>query len=116
LILESLSLQDTQLKVATLELIKFILLEAPNVFSVHISSAISLLLSGAKRLPGNDVYIRTKSIEILGLLPKKIDVKILASFKPTIIRSLEECLDDHKLAVRWESAATRNIWFLTEFD
>ncbi|KAJ3262262.1 hypothetical protein HK103_002675 [Boothiomyces macroporosus] len=115
MLIQSLSLDEPKLKLATLTTFNLMAKETPSLLAQQIDTMVSSLLKMAdfnNLAQGNNAYVRVEALRILGLFPGKIEFSILSPFKITIINELGKFLNDPKRVVRKEAANTRGKWFL----
>uniref|UniRef100_A0A8C3LD39 MMS19 nucleotide excision repair protein n=1 Tax=Chrysolophus pictus TaxID=9089 RepID=A0A8C3LD39_CHRPC len=95
LLLEALSCSDRVVQLSTLSCLQPLLLEAPQIMSLHIDTLVTKFLS----LTSSPAMV---AVVVLQLLP----------YKARVIRALAKPLDDKKRLVRKEAVAARGEWFL----
>ncbi|KAL5035210.1 hypothetical protein BDV3_004648 [Batrachochytrium dendrobatidis] len=117
MLLHSLTLNETTLKLGTLDTLQQMVKDAPAVLESQISSIMTLLLPMClfkNANQGNDARVRVSAIAILGLLMSWVNYTVLHPFKPRVLQELAYALDDPKRVVRKEAANTRSIWFMPQ--
>uniref|UniRef100_A0A8C8B9S5 MMS19 nucleotide excision repair protein n=1 Tax=Otus sunia TaxID=257818 RepID=A0A8C8B9S5_9STRI len=97
LLLEALSCSDRVVQLSTLSCLQPLLLEAPQIMSLHVDTLVTKFLSLTSS-PAMAVRIAALAL----LLP----------YKARVIRALAKPLDDKKRLVRKEAVAARGEWFL----
>ncbi len=136
LLLQSLDLEDPDVKVATVETLTVISHENPNAVEGHISSLIGRLLKAATDLKANtpaskvhdpdsaapcllfffSAYLqnpqkgRHASLRCLRTFPGKVKDSALLPYRKALIRGLMTVLDDPKRNVRKEAVDCRTAW------
>ncbi|KAJ3276734.1 hypothetical protein HDV01_002787 [Terramyces sp. JEL0728] len=115
MLIQSLTLNEPKLKLATLTTLNLIAQENPKIIADHVDTMVASLLKMSDYntvSQGNNAYVRVEALKILGLFPGKIEYSILAPFKTNVINELGRFLDDPKRVVRKEAANSRGKWFL----
>ncbi|XP_031453462.1 MMS19 nucleotide excision repair protein homolog isoform X2 [Phasianus colchicus] len=108
LLLEALSCSDRVVQLSTLSCLQPLLLEAPQIMSLHIDTLVTKFLSLASS-PAMAVRIAAlRCAHALTSLP----TIVLLPYKARVIRALAKPLDDKKRLVRKEAVAARGEWFL----
>uniref|UniRef100_A0A669Q0H4 MMS19 nucleotide excision repair protein n=1 Tax=Phasianus colchicus TaxID=9054 RepID=A0A669Q0H4_PHACC len=109
LLLEALSCSDRVVQLSTLSCLQPLLLEAPQIMSLHIDTLVTKFLSLASSpamvcalLSAPHTLLLCPTVVVLQLLP----------YKARVIRALAKPLDDKKRLVRKEAVAARGEWFL----
>ncbi|XP_062435679.1 MMS19 nucleotide excision repair protein homolog isoform X3 [Rhea pennata] len=108
LLLEALSCSDRVVQLSTLSCLQPLLLEAPQIMSLHVDTLVTKFLSLASS-PAMAVRIAAlRCAHALTSLP----TTVLLPYKARVIRALAKPLDDKKRLVRKEAVAARGEWFL----
>ncbi|NXF93163.1 MMS19 protein, partial [Eubucco bourcierii] len=108
LLLEALSCSDRVVQLSTLSCLQPLLLEAPQIMSLHIDTLVTKFLSLTSS-PTMAVRIAAlRCAHALTNLPQTV----LLPYKARVIRALAKPLDDKKRLVRKEAVAARGEWFL----
>ncbi|XP_015722476.1 MMS19 nucleotide excision repair protein homolog isoform X2 [Coturnix japonica] len=108
LLLEALSCSDRVVQLSTLSCLQPLLLEAPQIMSLHIETLVTKFLSLTSS-PAMAVRIAAlRCAHALTSLP----TIVLLPYKARVIRALAKPLDDKKRLVRKEAVAARGEWFL----
>ncbi|XP_030308861.1 MMS19 nucleotide excision repair protein homolog [Calypte anna] len=108
LLLEALSCSDRVVQLSTLSCLQPLMLEAPQIMSLHVDTLVTKFLSLASS-PTMDVRIAAlRCAHALTSLP----TVVLLPYKARVIRALAKPLDDKKRLVRKEAVAARGEWFL----
>lgn len=129
LLLQSLDLNDQEVKAATIESIIVISQESPSAVEGHISSLINRLLKTAEsrntttttttdkqqqiyqRQQGeNTAKVRLNALRCLWIFPGRVKDSALLPFRNRVVRSLWEVLDDRKRDVRKAAVECRAAW------
>ncbi|NWJ09292.1 MMS19 protein, partial [Crypturellus undulatus] len=106
LLLEALSCPDRVVQLSTLSCLQPLLLEAPQIMSLHIDTLVTKVL-GLTSSPMMAVRIAAlRCAHALTYLP----LTVLLPYKPRVIRALAKSLDDKKRLVRKEAVAARGEW------
>ncbi|NXM39162.1 MMS19 protein, partial [Gymnorhina tibicen] len=108
LLLEALSCSDRVVQLSTLSCLHPLLLEAPQIMSLHVDTLVTKFLSLTSS-PAMAVRIAAlRCAHALTSLP----TTVLLPYKGRVIRALAKPLDDKKRLVRKEAVAARGEWFL----
>lgn len=126
LLLQSLDLNDQEVKAATIESIIVISQESPSAVEGHISSLINRLLKTAEsrnttttedkqqqtqRQQGeNTAKVRLNALRCLWIFPGGVKDSALLPLRNRVVRSLWEVLDDRKRDVRKAAVECRAAW------
>ncbi len=131
LLLQSLDLNDQEVKAATIESIIVISQESPSAVEGHISSLINRLLKTAEsrntttttttttadkqqqtqRQQGENIAkVRLNALRCLWIFPGRVKDSALLPFRNRVVRSLWEVLDDRKRDVRKTAVECRAAW------
>lgn len=136
LLLQSLDLNDQEVKAATIESIIVISQESPSAVEGHISSLINRLLKTAEsristinsnstttadkqqqeqqtqrqQWEKNTAKVRLNALRCLWIFPRRIKDSALLPFRNRVVRSLWEVLDDRKRDVRKAAVECRTAW------
>lgn len=133
LLLQSLDLNDQEVKAATIESIIVISQESPSAVEGHISSLINRLLKTAEsrsttsittatttttnkqqqpqRQQGENIAkVRLNALRCLWIFPGRVKDSALLPFRNKVVRSLWEVLDDRKRDVRKAAVECRAAW------
>ncbi|NXL56053.1 MMS19 protein, partial [Chordeiles acutipennis] len=106
LLLEALSCSDRVVQLSTLSCLQPLLLEAPQIMSLHINTLVNQFLSLTSS-PAMAVRIAAlRCAHALTSLP----ITVLLPYKARVIRALAKPLDDKKRLVRKEAVAARGEW------
>ncbi|NXG17043.1 MMS19 protein, partial [Grallaria varia] len=108
LLLEALSCSDRVVQLSTLSCLQPLLLEAPQIMSLHVDTLVTKFLNLTSS-PTMAVRIAAlRCAHALTCLP----TPVLLPYKARVIRALAKPLDDKKRLVRKEAVAARGEWFL----
>ncbi|NWV12203.1 MMS19 protein, partial [Ptilonorhynchus violaceus] len=108
LLLEALSCSDRVVQLSTLSCLQPLLLEAPQIMSLHVDTLVTKILNLTSS-PTMAVRIAAlRCAHALASLP----TTVLLPYKARVIRALAKPLDDKKRLVRKEAVAARGEWFL----
>lgn len=129
LLLQSLDLNDQEVKAATIESIIVISQESPSAIEGHISSLINRLLKSAesrnttttttiadkqqqtqRQQAENTAKVRLNALRCLWIFPGRVKDSALLPFRYGVVRSLWEVLDDRKRDVRKAAVECRAAW------
>ncbi|NWH75754.1 MMS19 protein, partial [Piaya cayana] len=106
LLLEALSCSDRVVQLSTLSCLQPLLLEAPQIMSLHVETLVTKFLSLTSS-PTMAVRIAAlRCVHALTSLP----TAVLLPYKARVIRALAKPLDDKKRLVRKEAVAARGEW------
>ncbi|NXK95056.1 MMS19 protein, partial [Formicarius rufipectus] len=106
LLLEALSCSDHVVQLSTLTCLQPLLLEAPQIMSLHVDTLVTKFLSLTSS-PTMAVRIAAlRCAHALTCLP----TPVLLPYKARVIRALAKPLDDKKRLVRKEAVAARGEW------
>ncbi|KAI9782111.1 MAG: hypothetical protein M1839_005457 [Geoglossum umbratile] len=114
LLLQSLDLDDPDVKAATIDTLSVTVTESPHAIASHVSSVIARLLSAAHPTGGNPPRVRQSALRCLHLLPGAIKNETLLPFKQQVVRNLTSVLDDPKRHVRKEAVDCRAKWLIMD--
>ncbi|SLM40704.1 MMS19, C-terminal [Lasallia pustulata] len=111
LLLQSLDLQDPEVKAATIETLTVVSQESPAAVEGHISSLVNRLLKAAAEPKTNIARVRHNALRCLRVFPGKVKDSALLPYKMAVTRGLIAVLDDPKRHVRKEAVDCRAAWF-----
>ncbi|NXD14736.1 MMS19 protein, partial [Nothocercus nigrocapillus] len=106
LLLEALSCSDRVVQLSTLSCLQPLLLEAPQIMSMHIDTLVSKVLSLTS---SPTMAVRIAALRCAHALTN-LPLTVLLPYKPRVIRALAKPLDDKKRLVRKEAVAARGEW------
>uniref|UniRef100_A0A8C4KAR1 MMS19 nucleotide excision repair protein n=2 Tax=Dromaius novaehollandiae TaxID=8790 RepID=A0A8C4KAR1_DRONO len=108
LLLEALSCSDRVVQLSTLSCLQPLLLEAPQIMSLHVDTLVTKFLSLAS---SPTMAVRIAALRCAHALTS-LPTTVLLPYKARVIRALAKPLDDKKRLVRKEAVAARGEWFL----
>ena len=111
LLLQSLDLQEPDVKAATLQNLTIIIQESPKAVEGHIGSLLSRLLKACSDRSGNSAAVRLNALRCLRVFPGKVKDSTLLPYKNNVTRGLMPVLDDPRRNVRKEAVECRAAWF-----
>ncbi|XP_006831274.1 PREDICTED: MMS19 nucleotide excision repair protein homolog isoform X2 [Chrysochloris asiatica] len=108
LLLEALSCPDCVVQLSTLSCLQPLLLEAPQVMSLHVDTLVTKFLNLSS---SPSMALRIAALQCVHALTR-LPTPVLLPYKPQVIRALAKPLDDKKRLVRKEAVSARGEWFL----
>ena len=111
LLLQSLDLEDSEVKVATIKTLTVISHKNPNAVEGRFKSLISRLLNLVTCSNVNTTSVRHHALKCLQGFPRGMRGSTLLPHKNTVTRGLVSVLDDAKRHVRKEAVECRSAWF-----
>uniref|UniRef100_A0A8C3WRM2 MMS19 nucleotide excision repair protein n=1 Tax=Catagonus wagneri TaxID=51154 RepID=A0A8C3WRM2_9CETA len=108
LLLEALSCPDSVVQLSTLSCLQPLLLEAPQVMSLHVDTLVTKFLNLSS---SPSMAVRIAALQCMHALTR-LPTPVLLPYKPQVIRALAKPLDDKKRLVRKEAVLARGEWFL----
>uniref|UniRef100_A0A8C7BPW7 MMS19 nucleotide excision repair protein n=1 Tax=Neovison vison TaxID=452646 RepID=A0A8C7BPW7_NEOVI len=108
LLLEALSCSDCVVQLSTLSCLQPLLLEAPQVMSLHVDTLVTKFLNLSS---SPSMAVRIAALRCMHALTR-LPTPVLLPYKPQVIRALAKPLDDKKRLVRKEAVSARGEWFL----
>ncbi|KAM5139448.1 MMS19 nucleotide excision repair protein homolog isoform 1-T1 [Callospermophilus lateralis] len=108
LLLEALSCPDSVVQLSTLSCLQPLLLEAPQVMSLHVETLVTKFLNLSS---SPSMAVRIAALQCMHALTH-LPTPVLLPYKPQVIRALAKPLDDKKRLVRKEAVSARGEWFL----
>uniref|UniRef100_A0A2I3RPY4 MMS19 nucleotide excision repair protein n=1 Tax=Pan troglodytes TaxID=9598 RepID=A0A2I3RPY4_PANTR len=108
LLLEALSCPDCVVQLSTLSCLQPLLLEAPQVMSLHVDTLVTKFLNLSS---SPSMAVRIAALQCMHALTR-LPTPVLLPYKPQVIRALAKPLDDKKRLVRKEAVSARGEWFL----
>ncbi|XP_075010925.1 MMS19 nucleotide excision repair protein homolog isoform X2 [Calonectris borealis] len=108
LLLEALSCSDRVVQLSTLGCLQPLLLEAPQIMSLHVDTLVTKFLSLTS---SPTMAVRIAALRCAHALTS-LPTTVLLPYKARVIRALAKPLDDKKRLVRKEAVAARGEWFL----
>ena len=115
LLLQSLDLEDANVKAATIQSLTVISQESPAAVESHIGSLVTRLLKSAALSEStklvNSAAVRLSALQCLRIFPGRVKDSTLLPYKNAVTRGLLRVLDDPKRVVRKEAVECRAKWF-----
>ncbi|NXJ27471.1 MMS19 protein, partial [Dicrurus megarhynchus] len=108
LLLEALSCSDCVVQLSTLSCLHPLLLEAPQIMSLHVDTLVTKFLNLTS---SPTMAVRIAALRCAHALTS-LPTTVLLPYKGRVIRALAKPLDDKKRLVRKEAVAARGEWFL----
>jgi len=106
LLLEALSCSDCVVQLSTLSCLQPLLLEAPQVMSLHVDTLVTKFLNLSS---SPSMAVRIAALQCMHALTR-LPTPVLLPYKPQVIRALAKPLDDKKRLVRKEAVSARGEW------
>ncbi|GAB5578659.1 MMS19 nucleotide excision repair protein homolog isoform X3 [Prionailurus iriomotensis] len=107
LLLEALSCSDCVVQLSTLSCLQPLLLEAPQVMSLHVDTLVTKFLNLSS---SPSMAVRIAALQCMHALTR-LPTPVLLPYKPQVIRALAKPLDDKKRLVRKEAVSARGECF-----
>ncbi|KAL9036766.1 MAG: hypothetical protein Q9214_005995 [Letrouitia sp. 1 TL-2023] len=114
LLLQSLDLEDAEVKAATVNNFIIIAQDSPKAVEGHLSSLIGRLLRLTATRDTNTPKIRFNALHCLRCLPRKFSESVVVSYRTPVTRGMVEVLDDPKRHIRQEAAQCRAAWLVMD--
>ena len=111
LLLQSLDLDDSDVKAATIQNLAIVSQESPKSIETHIGSLVQRLLKAATESKTNTANVRHISLSCLRIFPSRVKDSNLLPYRGIVTKGLLGVLDDPKRIVRKEAAECRAAWF-----
>ncbi|XP_072482708.1 MMS19 nucleotide excision repair protein homolog isoform X3 [Notamacropus eugenii] len=108
LLLEALSCTDCVVQLSTLSCLQPLLLDAPQVMSLHVDTLVTKFLNLSC---SPSMAVRIAALQCIHALTR-LPTPVLLPYKMQVIRALAKPLDDKKRLVRREAVTARGAWFL----
>ncbi|KAL1788997.1 MMS19 nucleotide excision repair protein-like isoform X4 [Sigmodon hispidus] len=108
LLLEALSCPDSVVQLSTLSCLQPLLLEAPQIMSLHVDTLVTKFLTLSS---SSSMAVRIAALQCMHALTR-LPAPVLLPYKSQVIRALAKPLDDKKRLVRKEAVSARGEWFL----
>ncbi|GAB5591220.1 hypothetical protein Unana1_06120 [Umbelopsis nana] len=109
LLLESLELDDSSLKISTLDTLRMAVADAPEILSQHVRRLIPALLEVAQH--SKQMAVRISAVKCMAQFPASLSRDVLRPHSSFVIKQLSLCLDDNKRLVRREAVDCRSKWY-----
>ena len=110
LLLQSLDLEDLDVKAATIQSLTVISRESPKAVEGHFSSLITRLLKAASNLAANSYSVRLNALRCLKIFPGRVKDSTSLPYKNVVTSGLIGVLDDPRRNVRKEAVECRAAW------
>ena len=110
LLLQSLDLDDSNVKAATIKSLTLVSQESPIAVEGHISSLVTRLLRSATSRKTNSTPVRHNALCCLRTFPGKVKDSNLLPYRNAVTRGLLTVLDDPKRHIRREAVDCRAAW------
>ena len=111
LLLQSLDLEDPDVKAATIKTLTVVSQENPGAVEGHAGSLVSRLLVCVTVSKVNSANVRHNALRCLRMFPGRVKGSKLLPYKDQVTRGLLDVLDDPKRHVRKEAVECRATWF-----
>ena len=111
LLLQSLDLEDLDVKAATIQSLTLISRESPKAVEGHIGSLVTRLLSASSSPAKTSPGVRLNALCCLSSFPGRVKDSNLLPHRNAVTRGLMSVLDDPKRIVRKEAVECRAKWF-----
>ena len=111
LLMQSLDLDDSNVKAATIKSLAVVSQESPRAVEGHIGSLVTRLLRSANSaLTTNSASVRHNALRCLAIFPRRIKESNLLPYKTAVTRGLLPVLDDPRRHIRKEAVECRAAW------
>ncbi|MCJ1246191.1 hypothetical protein MMC30_003396 [Trapelia coarctata] len=110
LLLQSLDIQDQEVKAASIVVLAIVTKESPTAVEEHVSSVVSRLLKSAADPKSNSTKVRYNALVCLRSFPGKVKESALLPYRRAVTRGMMTVLDDPKRDVRKEAVDCRSAW------
>ncbi|KAK9472128.1 Dos2-interacting transcription regulator of RNA-Pol-II-domain-containing protein [Dipodascopsis tothii] len=116
LLFQSLTLDDPEVKVAAIDTISTVFIDAADLMVEHLSSLVPELLASSSTAQArrNTVKVRLAAIKCLTMLPKAVRRESFQPYVAEIIKKLGAVLDDPKREVRKAAVDCRQLYFMMD--
>ena len=111
LLLQSLDLEDSDVKIATIQTLTTMSQENPKAVDGHVGSLVSRLLRCVTYPEVKSVHVRLNALRCLRTFPGRAKGSTLLPYKNKVTKSLLNVLDDPKRHIRKEGVESRKAWF-----
>lgn len=111
LLLQSLDLEESDVKAATIQSLTVVSQENPTAVEGHVGSFVSRLLKCVTYPIITSADVRHNALRCLRIFPGRVKDSTLLPYKNTVTRGLLKVLDDPKRRVRKEAVECRAAWF-----
>ena len=110
LLLQSLDLEDSNVKAATIRILAVVSQESPKAVEGHVGSLVIRLLRSATGRKTNATSVRHNALRCLRIFPGKVKDSNLLPYRNAVTRGLMTVLDDPKRYIRREGVECRAAW------
>ena len=110
LLLQSLDLEDLNVKAATIQSLATISQESPKAVEGYIGSLVTRLLKSANSGLTDSTSVRHNALQCLRLFPGKVKDSNLLPYRNAVTRGLMKVLDDPKRHIRKAAVECRAAW------
>ena len=111
LLLQSLDLEDSDVKAATIQTLTVVSQENPRTIEGHVGSLVSRLLKCVTYPEVISANVRHSALRCLRIFPGRVKDSTVLPYKKIVTRGLLHVLDDPKRNVRKEAVECRAAWF-----
>ena len=111
LLLQSLDLEDSDVRAATIQTLTVVSQENPQAVEAHIGSLVSRLLRCVTFPKTKSANVRHNSLGCLQMFPGRMRDSTLLPYRNQVTKGLLNVLDDPKRHVRKEAVECRAAWF-----
>jgi len=111
MLLQSLSVNNAQLKLSTLNIFAELVASSPEIIKDHLTSIIPLLIALSQNKDQNPAVVRETALKTLSQIGT-LNYIWIHPFKDEVVKSVSTALDDHKRVVRKAAVLCRTTWFL----
>ena len=110
-LLQSLDLEDSDVKATTIETLTIVSQENPKAIEEHVGSLVGRLLRCITYAEANSVSVRHNALRCLRTFPGRTKGSTVLPYMNKVTRGLLNALDDPKRHVRKEAVECRAAWF-----
>lgn len=110
LLLESLSVNNAQLKLLAVGFLQTVATQAPSTVAEHASSAVSRLVALLEPSGSNTEAVRAAALQALAAIAQNVSYEHLHPVKPSVLRALDKASDDKRKVIRKEATITMARW------
>lgn len=110
LLLQSLDLEDSDVRAATIQSLTVISQESPKAVEGHMGSLVTRLIKSASDPKMNTASVRHNALRCLRIFPGRVKGSTLLPYRNSVTRGLLGVLDDPRRHVRKEAVECRAAW------
>ncbi|OLL26490.1 MMS19 nucleotide excision repair [Neolecta irregularis DAH-3] len=110
LLLESLTLNHSNVKASTIDTLYVTIFKSPALISEHVATIVPQLLKAIQLSEINTMNVRLAALKCLSIIPGSIRYELIHPFKDQVVRGLLGSLDDPLRIVRKEAVDCRHKW------